>query len=87
MKFPVFLLGLVILSAGIGIVLWVGGVPVGKSLLWAVIAFGVGQVLYVATVAMLATTDKTSRRMAAKMPDTGGGAAARGLAAKQDRQA
>ena len=86
MKFPVFLLGLVVSSAVIGIVLWSGGVSFGKSLLWAVVAFGVGQILYVALVAALAAAEKKSRRVASALQDSGNTDAVRGLAQGQDRK-
>jgi hypothetical protein len=84
MKFPVFLLGLVVSSVGIAIVLWVEGLSVGKSLLWALIAFGVGQILYVAMIAVLAALEKKSLRLTSKSQDTGV-AGVRGLSPEHDR--
>jgi hypothetical protein len=82
MKFPVFLLGLIVSSVGIGIFLWLGGVSTGKSMMWALVAFGIGQLLYVALVAVLAASEKRSRPAAPKAQETG---SVRGLAPEQDR--
>jgi hypothetical protein len=71
MKFPVFLLGLVAASGGVGIVLWVGGASVGLSLLWAVVAFVAGQLLYVLVIAWMASAEGRIRPVAAAPADQG----------------
>jgi hypothetical protein len=84
MKFPVFLLGLIVSSVGIGIGLWLEGVSIGKSMLWVLIAFGVGQLLYVGMIAVLAALEKKSLRKTSQAQDTKA-ENVRGLAPEQDR--
>lgn len=89
MRFPVFLLGLLISSLCVGVVFWVTGASIGKSLGWALAAFFVGQLLYVALVAILARREgKPSRDQASerKTPDPATTVGRTKLAAQQDQQ-
>lgn len=86
MKFPVFVLGLVVVSAGIGTMLWMSGVSAAMGLLWAMIAFAVGQILYVILIAMLAAAAKKSPHVAPKTQETAGAGPGRRLTPKQDQQ-
>jgi membrane protein DedA with SNARE-associated domain len=89
MRFPVFLLGLLISSLCVGVVFWVAGASIGKSLGWALGAFFIGQVLYVALVAILArgegksSQDRTTER---KSPDPADVIGRAPLAARPDQQ-
>jgi hypothetical protein len=88
MRFPVFLLGLLISSLGFGVILWVAGASIGKSLGWALGAFFIGQVLYVVVIGILARGERTpSRDRAAdrKTPDPAPGRHAK-LATRNDHQ-
>lgn len=60
MHFPVFLLGLLISSLCVGVVFWVAGASIGKSLGWALAAFVIGQMLYVVLIAILAKGEGSS---------------------------
>lgn len=62
MRFPVFLLGLVFTSVAVGLSFWVFGASVGKSTAWALLAFFVGQLLYVAMICILARAERKSSR-------------------------
>jgi hypothetical protein len=71
MKFPVFLLGLIAVSGGFGLVLRMGGASVGQCLIWAIVAFAGGQVLYVLVIAWMASAEGRIRPVAAASPDHG----------------
>lgn len=62
MRFPVFLLGLLISSLAVGVIFWVMGASIGKSLGWALGAFFIGQVLYVVVIGILAKGEATASR-------------------------
>lgn len=89
MRFPVFLLGLLISSVVVGVVFWMAGASIGRSLGWALGAFFIGQVLYVALVGILtkgeakASSDGVPNR---KMPDPTAAVRRAQLAAHQDQQ-
>jgi hypothetical protein len=71
MKFPVFLLGLITSSLGVGIALWLGGTSLGMSVIWAFVAFMLGQVLYVLLIAMIAGGGSRTRQALAPNPEAG----------------
>jgi hypothetical protein len=87
MKFPVFLLGLLASSGGVGIVLWLGGTSVGMSLVWAIVAFMLGQVLYVLLIAAMAGGESRTRPALSANPEPGKSpSTAQGLAPGPDRR-
>jgi hypothetical protein len=86
MKFPVFLLGLIVSSFCIGVVLWIMGVPIGMSLLWALIAFGIGQLLYVVLVALMAAKEQKASGTTSKADSVDAAKTTQRLEPQQDRQ-
>jgi hypothetical protein len=87
MKFPVFLLGLLASSVGVGIALWLGGTSVGMSVIWALVAFMLGQVLYVLLIAMMAGGERRTRPALAPDPNAGKPpTTAQGLSPGSDRR-
>jgi hypothetical protein len=89
MRFPVVLLGLLISSFGIGVILWVAGASFGKSLVWALVAFFIGQVLYVVVVGLLARGERTGssdRAADRKPPDPAAAVRRAQLATRNDHQ-
>lgn len=89
MRFPVFLLGLLMSSVGVGVVSWMEGASIGLSLGWALGAFFIGQVFYVALVGILtrgesrASSDGMPER---KISDPAAAVRRAQLAAQQDQQ-
>ncbi len=80
MKFPVFLLGLVVVSAGIGITLWILGVSAAMCVTWAIVTCAVGQILYVVMIAMLAAAEKRLPQVSSTASEAPTMGAGRGLA-------
>lgn len=88
MRFPVFVVGLIICSVGVGVMLWLSGMSGGKSALWALLAFFVGQLLYVAVIGLLAAVQakKTPKPPKREAADTAAIRTGAQLSSPQDRQ-
>jgi hypothetical protein len=68
MRFPVFVLGLVVCSLVVGVLLWMLGTSIGKSVGGAFCFFFVAQVVYLLVIAFLANSDRKSLPSGASAP-------------------